>query len=235
MLAFEAMRVLLVEDQPTVAAFVTKGLREEGFAVDTAATLRDGTHLATHEAYDLVIADRRLPDGEGLELVKALRGCGHGTPVLVLSALSDTASRVSGLDAGADDYLTKPFAFSELLARARALLRRGRTTLPTVLRIGDVELDPASRKATANGKKLVLTAREFALLQLFLRSPEVTLSRTAIGESVWDYHSEASSNVIDVYIRRLRKKLEEAGSQVRIETLRGAGYSLGLGPGGSGA
>lgn len=220
------MRVLLVEDEPNVAAFVKKGLIEESFAVDHASTRRDALHLATREAYDALIVDRRLPDGEGLDVVRAVREKGLGTPILVLSAVADLESRVMGLDSGADDYLAKPFAFSELLARLRALLRRGRAPLPAVLKAGDLELDPATRRVTAAGKRLDLTQREFALLQLFLRYPGATLSRTTIGEHVWDYHFESTSNVIDVYVRRLRKKLEEAGGETTIETVRGAGYML---------
>jgi len=220
------MRVLLVEDEPSVAAFVKKGLSDERFDVDHAATRRDGLQLAMHQSYDVLVVDRRLPDGDGLDVVRTVRQQGLGTPILVLSAVADLEARVSGLDSGADDYLAKPFAFSELLARVRALVRRGRAPLPTVLRLGDLELDPSSHRVTANGKKLELTGREFAVLQLFLRYPATTLSRTTIGEQVWDYHFESTSNVIDVYVRRLRKKLEEAGGKTTIETVRGAGYAL---------
>ncbi len=220
------MRVLLIEDEPNVAAFIGKGLREESFVVDGVATRRDALHLATSESYDVMIVDRRLPDGDGLDVVRAVREKGIGTPILVLSAVADLQSRVSGLNSGADDYLGKPFAFSELLARVRALLRRGTAPLPSVLCMGDLELDPATRRVTGKGTKLDLTQREFALLELFLRYPGATLSRTMIGEHVWDYHFESTSNVIDVYVRRLRKKLEEAGCKTTIETARGAGYAL---------
>jgi DNA-binding response OmpR family regulator len=220
------VRVLLVEDEPTVAAFIKKGLGEEGFAVDHALGRRDGTQLATQEAYDALVIDRRLPDGDGLELVREVRGRGCSTPILVLSAIADLESRVKGLDSGADDYLAKPFAFTELVARIRALLRRGRTTAPSVLKVGDIELDPTSRRVHANAQRLELTPREFALLHLFLRYPGATLSRTTIGEHVWDYNFESTSNVIDVYVRRLRKKLEDVKGKTTIETVRGAGYVL---------
>jgi two-component system OmpR family response regulator len=220
------VRVLLIEDEPNVAAFVKKGLGEEGFAVDHAATKTDGTHLAVRETYDALVVDRRLPDGDGLEIVRDVRGRGVTTPILMLSAVADLDSRVVGLDAGADDYLAKPFAFTELVARLRALLRRGRAALPTVLKTGDLELDPATRRVVSNGAKLDLTQREFALLHLFLRYPGATMSRTTIGEHVWDYNFESTSNVIDVYVRRLRKKLEDAGGKTTIETVRGAGYVL---------
>ena len=220
------VRVLLVEDEPNVAAFVKKGLGEESFAVDHATTKRDALHLATTETYDAFVVDRRLPDGDGVELIREVRGRGIATPILVLSAVADLESRVAGLDAGADDYLAKPFAFTELVARLRALLRRGRTATPVVLKAGDLELDPATRRAASNGAKLDLTPREFALLHLFLRYPGATLSRTTIGEHVWDYNFESTSNVIDVYVRRLRKKLEDAGGKTTIDTVRGAGYVL---------
>jgi DNA-binding response OmpR family regulator len=220
------MRVLLIEDEPNVAAFIKKGLSEESFAVDHAKTRQDGVHLATKETYDALIVDRLLPDGDGLDVVREVRKKGLGTPVLVLSAVADLESRVQGLNAGADDYLGKPFAFSELLARVHALLRRGRAPAPPVLKTGDVELDPTKRKVLANGKKLDLTQREFALLHLFLTYPGATLSRTTIGEHVWDYQFESTSNVIDVYVRRLRKKLEDAGCKATIATVRGSGYEL---------
>jgi two-component system OmpR family response regulator len=220
------VRVLLVEDEPNVAAFVKKGLAEESFAVDHAPSQKDGLLLALEETYDVLVVDRRLPDGDGLDLVRAVRGRGLSTPILVLSAIADLDARVTGLDAGADDYLAKPFAFTELLARLRALLRRGRAALPSVLKMGDLELDPATRRVLSAGARVELTPREFALLHLFLRYPGATLSRTTIGEHVWDYHFESGSNVIDVYVRRLRKKLEEAGGKTAIETVRGAGYTL---------
>ncbi|MBI3724815.1 response regulator transcription factor, partial [bacterium] len=194
------MRVLLVEDEPNVAAFVKKGLAEEGFSVDHAKNREDGLHMGTRESYDVLVVDRRLPDGDGVDLVREVRGRGVGTPILVLSALADLEARVAGLDAGADDYLAKPFAFTELVARVRALLRRGRAPLPAVLKAGDLELDPAKRKVLSNGARLDLTPREFALLHLFLRYKGATLSRTTIGEHVWDYNFDSFSNVIDVYV-----------------------------------
>lgn len=220
------MRVLLVEDEPNVAGFVVKGFREEGLAVDHARTVAEGTDLAAVEDYDLLVLDRRLPDGEGLDIVRGLRSRGSATPILLLSVLGDVEDRVRGLECGADDYLVKPFAFVELLARARALLRRGRLPLPTVLRCGDLELDPATHQARVRGRRLELTPREFALLDLFLRYPGAALSRTRIGEHVWDYRFEPGSNVIDVAVGRLRRKLEDAEAAVTIETVRGVGYAL---------
>jgi two-component system OmpR family response regulator len=220
------MRVLLVEDEPNVAAFVMRGLSEEGFVVDHAASKKDSLALVGKETYDVLVVDRRLPDGDGLELVRLLRGQGLATPIIVLSVMARLEHRVTGLNAGADDYLAKPFSFTELLARVRALLRRGRAPLPALLKVGDLELELATHRVLANGKSLELTPREFALLLLFMRYPGETLTRATIGEQVWDYHFESGSNVIDVYVRRLRKDLEKAGAAATIETVRGAGYAL---------
>jgi DNA-binding response OmpR family regulator len=220
------MHVLLVEDELNVADFIKTGFSEESFTVDHVRTFVDARHLATHEVYDLIVVDRRLPDGDGLDLVKELRAKGGKAPILILSALAQLDQRVTGLEAGADDYLGKPFAFSELLARARALLRRGPIPLPPVLTFGDIELDPNKRQVLAHGKRVDLTAREFALLQLLMRYSGATLSRTKIGEHVWEYHFEPTSNVIDVCVGRLRKKLEQAGATTKVETIRGAGYTL---------
>lgn len=220
------MRVLLVEDDPSVATLISKGLSEEGMTIDQVGTCKAALAAGAERSFDVLIVDRRLPDGDGIEIVRAFRARGLGTPILVISALAELEDRVKGLDAGADDYLKKPFAFPELIARLRALARRGRTPMPQILRLGDLELDPGMRRATAAGRKLELTQREFALLQLFLRARGATLSRIKIGEEVWEQEFEPASNVIDVYVRRLRKKLEDAGSKTTIETVRGEGYVL---------
>jgi two-component system, OmpR family, response regulator len=220
------MRVLLVEDEPNVAGFIMKGFIEESLAVDHARTVADGSALAVAKDYDLLVLDRRLPDGDGLDIVRRLRTRGSTTPILLLSVLGDVEDRVKGLECGADDYLVKPFEFVELLARTRALLRRGRLPLPSVLRCGDIELDPAAHRILVQGQRLDLPPREFALLDLFLRYPGAALSRTRIGEHVWDYRFGPESNAIDVAIGRLRRRLEEAGSRTVIETVRGVGYAL---------
>jgi DNA-binding response OmpR family regulator len=220
------VRVLLVEDDPAMAALMAKSLGDEGFTVEPATTCKAALAAGAERSFDVLIVDRRLPDGDGLEIVRGLRSRGLGTPILVVSALSALEDRVQGLDAGADDYLKKPFAFPELVARLHALVRRGRVPMPRILRAGDVELDPGMRRASAAGKKLELTQREFALLQLLLRARGGTLSRSRIGEEVWEQELEPASNVIDVYVRRLRKKLEDAGSATTIETVRGEGYLL---------
>jgi DNA-binding response OmpR family regulator len=220
------MRVLLVEDELNVATFLKEGLEEQSFVVDHAKTRVDGTHLALGQKYDVVIVDRMLPDGDGLLLVREARAKGVATPILVLSAVNDPESRARLLDAGADDYVTKPFHYVELVARLRALIRRGRVSLPAVLKVGDLEFDPATRRVLASGHKVELSQREFTLLHLFMRYAGATLSRTMIGEQVWDYNFDSTSNVVDVYVGRLRKKLVDAGSKAKIETVRGAGYVL---------
>jgi DNA-binding response OmpR family regulator len=222
------MRLLLVEDDPKTADLIANGLKAESYAVDRASSSQEAQYLATHEQYDGVVLDRRLPDGDGLSVVKYVRANRVTTPILLLSALSDMEDRVAGLNAGADDYLVKPFAFVELLARLRALLRRGGPMLGTVLKHGDLELDEATRRVTAGPShaRVDLTPREFALLRLFLRHAGATLSRTMITEHVWDYNFDPSSNVVEAHMRRLRVKLQGAGSTTKIETVRGVGYVL---------
>jgi DNA-binding response OmpR family regulator len=222
------MRVLVVEDADVVARSVAQGLTEEGFSVDVAGNGEDGLHLASEIAYDVIILDRMLPAVDGLTLLRRLRERGVGTPVLLLTALGEVIDRVEGLDAGADDYLVKPFAFDELLARVRALLRRDHGHARNRIEIGRLALDLAARTASAAGRPLALTAREFALLELLALHPDTTFSRTAIIEHLYDDEAELDSNVIDVFVGRLRRKLDDAGlpAAAIIRTQRGAGYRL---------
>ncbi|HMB57340.1 MAG TPA: response regulator transcription factor [Arenimonas sp.] len=224
------MRVLLVEDEPLIADFVAKGLREAGHGVDHAATGTDGLHLATHETYDALVLDRMLPGLDGLELLRTLRASGHRTPVLMLSSLGDVEQRVQGLRSGADDYLAKPFAFVELMARLEGLLRRqagGPETL-TRLRVADLEMDLLKRSVRRGGQSLDLQPREFRLLEYLMRHAEQVVTRTMLLEAVWDYHFDPQTNVIDVHISRLRQKIDKDRGPQLLHTVRGAGYLLGL-------
>jgi two-component system OmpR family response regulator len=222
------MKLLLVEDNEKVANFVLKGLAEAGHTVDHADNGRDGMFLAAGEPYDAIILDRMLPGGvEGLAIVDALRKTGNRTPILIVSALGDVDERIRGLRAGGDDYLVKPFAFGELLARLDALLRRAQPgTIQTTLALDDLRMDLLSRKVTRGGKQLDLQPREFKLLEYLLRHANQVVTRTMLLENVWDFHFDPQTNVIDVHVSKLRQKID--GGQVKplLRTVRNAGYML---------
>jgi len=220
------MRILVVEDQKKVGGFIKKGLGEQGYAVDLAETGSAGEVLAGESEYDLVILDIMLPDQNGFDTARHLRKDGYGGPILMLSALSGTRDKVNGLDSGADDYLTKPFELDELSARVRALLRRHQKGVESVLRYADLEMNLLTREVKRGGTVLQLTAKEFSLLEYFLRSPDRPLSRTSISEHVWDVHFDSSSNVIDVYVNMLRKKVDQPFTAKLIHTVIGVGYVL---------
>ena len=216
------MRVLIVEDDLRMASLVRRGLTGEGLAADVAATGEDALWLAQAHPYDAIVLDVMLPGLDGFETCRRLRGAGVWAPVLMLTARDAVDDRVEGLDSGADDYLVKPFAFAELLARLRALARRGEGERPAVLTVGALRLDPATREVSCDGAAVDLSAKEFALLECFMRRPGEVLSRLHLLEHAWDFAYENRSNVVDVYIRRLRKKVGEDA----VETVRGAGYRL---------
>jgi len=220
------MKILVVEDEERVAQFIQKGLKEEGHAVDVSYDGEDGGFLAEVNDYDLIILDLMLPKKNGLQTCKEIRDHGVNTPVLMLTARDSVEDKVRGLDAGADDYLPKPFAFEELLARVRALLRRQSESKTPTLKIADLELDPMSRQVTRSGKPIRLTTKEYALLEYLLRNPKKVLSRTLIGEHVWDMNFDPESNVIDVYVSHLRTKVDKGFEPPLIHTLRGQGYIL---------
>ena len=220
------MRALVVEDGAKMAALLRRGLQEEGFAVDVASNGEDGSWLGVENDYDVILLDLMLPDVDGIEVCRRLRAADRWAPILMLTARDGVQDRVAGLDAGADDYLTKPFSFDELLARVRALLRRGPSERPPVLSAGDLSLDPATRRVTRGDVEVELTPKEFALLDLFLRHPGEALSRTRILEHVWDFAYEGDSNVVDVYVRYLREKVDRPFGKRSIETVRGVGYRL---------
>jgi two-component system, OmpR family, copper resistance phosphate regulon response regulator CusR len=218
------LRILVVEDQKKMAGFLKKGLQEVGYSVDLAETGGAGESLAAENPYDLVILDVNLPDQSGLDTARHLRADGYQGPLLMLTALSGTKDKVRGLDAGADDYLTKPFAFEELLARVRALFRRKGATESSKLTFADVEMDLLTRKVTRQGKDVAVTGKEFSLLEYFLRNPNRVLTRTEISEHVWDVHFDTESNVIDVYVNFLRKKVDQPFGKKLIHTVVGQGY-----------
>lgn len=219
------MRVLVVEDEATIADFVVRGLREEGYAVDHVADGHSAWRALQAKVHDLVLLDWWLPGMDGLTVLRRFREAGRSAPVLFLTARDAVSDRVRGLDAGADDYLCKPFAFDELLARVRALARRGEAAPALVLRQADVTLDLATRRVERAGRKLDLTAREESLLAFFLRHPDEVLSRTRIYEHVWDERFDGLSNTLEVHVMELRRKLEAHGPRL-IHTLRGRGYRL---------
>ncbi len=224
------MRVLLVEDDPHTAAFISKGLREDGHAIDHADDGRQGLFLATTEKYDAIVLDRMLPLVDGLVLLQTLRGAGNPTPLLLLTALGEVEHRVEGLRAGADDYLVKPFAYSELSARLDSIVRRGRDGQerePTRLRVADLELDLLGRGAQRGDKHIELQPREFRLLEYLMRQAGRVVTRTMLLEAVWDYHFDPQTNVIDVHISRLRQKIDHGFDSPLLHTVRGAGYRLG--------
>jgi two-component system OmpR family response regulator len=220
------MRVLVVEDEPKMAALVARALREEGHAADVSGNGEDALWMAQAAPYDAIVLDVMLPGADGFEVLRGLRSRKVWIPVLMLTARDAVSDRVGGLDAGADDYLTKPFSFEELLARLRAIARRGPVERPTVLDVGDLRLDPAAHRAWRGDTELELSAREFALLELFMRQPGHTLTRLQLLEGAWDMAFESRSNVVDVYIRYLREKIDRPFGRSSIETVRGVGYRL---------
>ena len=222
------MRILVIEDNPKMAEAIRKGLCEHGYAVDVANTGFDGEELGADSAYDLILLDLMLPDRDGVEVCRNLRRRCVSAPIIMLTALSATEDKVEGLDAGADDYITKPFEFEELLARVRALLRRGEATEGRTLACADLELDLYARKAKRAEEEWELSNREFALLEYLMRNPNRVLSRAQIGEKVWDMNFEPTSNVIDVYISSLRKKIDRGHDRPLIHTIKNAGYRFGI-------
>jgi len=220
------VRILLVEDDDRVASFIRRGLREEQYTVDVAGDGEQALFLAQTGEYDLIVLDWLLPKRSGLEVLRTLRADRVTIPVLLLTAKDELQDKVSGLDAGADDYLTKPFKFDELLARVRALLRRRGALTPTVLKAGDLELDVLRRRVTRAGRVVELTSREYALLEFFLRRPNQIVTRTMLAESVWEHDFDPLSNVIDVHVARLRRKIDEGDSPKLLQTVRGSGYVL---------
>lgn len=220
------MRILVVEDEPSIANFVRQGLTEAGYAVDVVGNGRDGLEYALAADYDVLVLDIMLPGMDGLAVLRDLRRRGHKTPALMLTARDTVDNRVEGLDAGADDYLVKPFAFPELLARVRALLRRPPLQTGTVLRVGDLEMNVATRQVVCNGCTIDPSPREYAVLEYLMRHPNQVLTRTQIGEHVWNFDFYNESNVVDVYVGYLRRKIEKVGGRPLIETIRGVGYRL---------
>jgi two-component system OmpR family response regulator len=220
------VRVLLVEDEPRLAQLLRRGLEEQGYAVDVAGDGAEALWLATETAYDTIVLDVMLPTLDGLQVTRQLRAARRWTPVLLLTARDTVDDRVAGLDAGADDYLVKPFSFAELVARVRALVRRARVARPTVHQVGDLRLDPARRRAWRAGVELDLSPKEFALLELFLSRPGEVLSRGTILEHVWDFAHDPISNVVDQYVAYLRRKIDRPFGRADLETVRGFGYRL---------
>ncbi|MFM7029333.1 MAG: winged helix-turn-helix domain-containing protein [Chakrabartia sp.] len=222
-------RILVIEDDEKTAAFLNQGLTDEGFLVDAVHDGRDGLFHATDSVYDAIILDRMLPGMDGMAVLAAMRAAQVTTPVLILSALGSVDARVSGLTSGANDYLVKPFAFSELLARLRLLLARPGTAPAeeTVLRCGDIEMNLLNRQVRRAGKKIELQPREFRLLEYLLRHKDRVLTRTMMLEGVWDYHFDPGTNVVDVHMSRLRRKLDDGFDPPMLHTIRGAGYMLG--------
>jgi two-component system, OmpR family, response regulator len=220
------MRVLVVEDEPKMAGLIRRGLTEKGYAADIAATGDDALWMAEATDYDAIVLDVLLPGTNGFAVCRQLRKGGTWVPILMLTARDSVDDRVAGLDAGADDYLTKPFSFAELLARLRALARRPAVERPTVLEVGDLRLDPATHQAWRGEAELQLSTKEFRMLEVFMRRPGDVLSRLHLLEHCWDYGYENRSNVVDVYVRYLREKIDRPFGQRSIETVRGAGYRL---------
>lgn len=220
------MKILVVEDETKTGDYLKQGLTEAGFVVDLARDGNDGLHAAMTEQYQLLILDIMLPGRDGWSILKSVRESGNDVPTLFLTARDQVDDRVKGFDLGADDYLVKPFAFSELLARVRSLLRRGKTTEPLVMRIADMELDLQRRRVTRAGKRITLTAKEFALLELLLRRHDEVLPRSLIASQVWDMNFDSDTNVIEVAMRRLRAKVDDGFEPKLIHTVRGMGYVL---------
>jgi two-component system, OmpR family, response regulator len=223
------VRVLVIEDDNDVATFIRNGLTQAGYNVDHAANGKDGLFLATTESYDVLIVDRMLPGVDGLTLIRTLRASQNSTPVLILSALGEVDDRVKGLKAGGDDYLVKPFAFSELIARLEALVRRAKTGgdgPETVLRVADLEMDLLRREVRRGGAPIDLQPREFQLLEFLMRHAGQVVTRTMLLEGVWDYHFDPQTNVIDVHVSRLRSKIDRGFDRPLLHTVRGVGYRL---------
>ena len=220
------MRVLIVEDEVKMAGLLRRGLREEGLAADVARTGDDAVWMARATEYDAIVLDVMLPGADGFEVCRRLREGGTWSPVLMLTARDAVDDRVAGLDAGADVYLTKPFSFAELLARLRALARRPPVERPVVLEVDDLRLDPATRRVWRGDAEIMLSAKEFALLETFMRRPGEVLSRYQLLEHCWDYGYENRSNVVDVYVRYLREKIDRPFDRASLETVRGVGYRL---------
>ena len=220
------MRILVVEDEKKVARFIQQGLEEEHYSVDVAHDGENGAALAESQNYDLLILDVMLPSMSGMDVTRRLREGKITTPILMLTAKTATEDKVAGLDIGADDYLTKPFAFAELLARVRSLLRRGSLEKSTILACGDLELDTVTHRARRGGKSIELTAKEYALLEYFLRNKDRVLSRTIISEHIWEYNFDTGTNLIDVYVNHLRNKVDSGFEKRLIHTVRGVGYVL---------
>ena len=220
------MHVLVVEDEVKMAALIRRGLSEQGMAVDVAASGEDAVQMASANGYDAIVLDVILPGIDGFEACRRMRVEGIWAPVLMLTARDALADRIAGLDGGADDYLTKPFSFAELLARLRALVRRGQAERPTMIEVGDLRLDPATRQVWRGEAEVELSAKEFTLLEAFMRNPGHVLTRTQLLEQAWEYDYEHRSNVIEVYVRYLRRKIDHPFGVASLETVRGAGYRL---------
>lgn len=220
------MKILLVEDDQQIAAYIAKGLREHGHVVDHADNGRDGLLLATSEPYDVMIVDRMLPHTDGLTLIKTVRAAGRKAPALFLTTMGGVDDRVEGLEAGADDYLVKPFAFAELLARVSALARRPPLTESTHLRVGDLELDLLTRTVTRAGKRLELLPQELKILEYLMRHAGQVATRTMLLEKVWDFHFDPKTNIVETHISRLRSKIDKGFDKPLLHTIRGAGYVI---------
>ena len=222
----EGLKILLVEDDEQTAAYIAKGLRERGHTVDRADNGRDGLQFVTGERYDVMIVDRMLPRMDGLSLVKAARGAGVTTPALFLTTMGGVDDRVAGLEAGADDYLVKPFAFAELLARVSALARRPPIVAATSLKVGDLEIDLLARTVTRAGKRIELLAQEFKILEFLMRHAGEVVTRTMLLEKVWDFNFDPKTNIVETHISRLRAKIDKGFDRPLLQTVRGAGYVI---------
>jgi len=220
------VRVLVVEDESKMATLVRKALELEGYSVDVAVTGTDAVWMGTENEYDAIVLDVMIPEPDGFEVCRQLRADGRWAPIILLTARDSVDDRVVGLDAGADDYIPKPFSFAELYARLRALTRRGAPQRPRVLEVRDLELDPARHRVARAGQEIELSPKEFALLDLFMRHADEVLSRTTILEHVWDFAYDGTSNVVDVYVRYLREKIDRPFDRTTLETVRGVGYRL---------
>jgi DNA-binding response OmpR family regulator len=220
------MRILVVEDSRRLAGIIRRGLQEEACAVDNAYDGEEAQYMAETTPFDLIILDIMLPKKDGVTVCRELRAKNVNTPILMLTAKDTTEDKVIGLDSGADDYQVKPFAFTELLARVRALLRREALPKTSKLQVGDLAMDVQTREVWRGQRKVDLTAKEYAILEYFMRRPNVVVTRTMLGENVWDYEFDGISNIIDVYMRRIRRKIDEDGRESLIQTVRGAGYRL---------